>query len=368
MSAPHEPQLPPAQAPWVAGRGDKLRITAVRTFLTAPQGCPYLIGGSITGNALGGIDVARWDLKAKRFGAPLYALLGGRFRHRAAACTHVDGRDAEEFAGKVAAARERGFGHVRIQTAVPGSDTYGAAPAGAAEARARHDRSGRWDSAAYLRAVPPVLRRTRELVGDEVELPHDAHERLDPRQAGEFLRRVADAGLYFVEDVLAPEDAAHFTRLRAASPVPLAMGERFSDPTRFPPLPAGPVIDFARTRIPTLGGLTPARNSPPPANCAASGSPRTGRATSAHSRRRPPSPSTPPAPPSASRRRRPSARRFWRSSPGRSCRAWGRWSPGRPRGWASTSTRAPRAGIPPEPLAHDRWALLRTTDGSVPRP
>ncbi|WP_086705936.1 enolase C-terminal domain-like protein [Streptomyces antimycoticus] len=101
---------------------------------------------------------------------------------------------------------------------------------------------------------------------------------------GSSCARVADAGLYFVEDGLAPEDAAHFARLRAASPVPLAMGERFSDPTRFPPLPAGLVIDFARTRISTLGGLTPARNSPPPANCAASGSPRTGRATSAHSR------------------------------------------------------------------------------------
>ncbi|MCQ8188139.1 hypothetical protein [Streptomyces rugosispiralis] len=42
MSAPREPHLPPAQAPWVAERGDKLRVTAVRTFLTTPQGCPHL--------------------------------------------------------------------------------------------------------------------------------------------------------------------------------------------------------------------------------------------------------------------------------------------------------------------------------------
>nr|WP_236055708.1 hypothetical protein [Streptomyces sabulosicollis] len=43
MSAPREPHLPPDQAPWVEERGDKLRITAVRAFLTAPQGCPHLI-------------------------------------------------------------------------------------------------------------------------------------------------------------------------------------------------------------------------------------------------------------------------------------------------------------------------------------
>ncbi|MEV5773417.1 enolase C-terminal domain-like protein [Streptomyces antimycoticus] len=428
MSAPHVPQLPLAQAPWVAGRGDKFRITAVRTFLTAPQGCPYLIvrietndpglyglgcasdpqrtlavrsviddylapllrgrdpgdiedlhrlvlnsaywrGGSITGNALGGVDVALWDLKAKRLGAPLYALLGGRFRHRAAAYTHVDGRDAEELADKVAAARERGFGHVRVQTAVPGSDTYGAAPAGAAEARARHDRSGRWDSAAYLRAVPPVLRRTRELVGDDVELLHDAHERLDPRQAGEFLCRVADAGLYFVEDVLAPEDAAHFARLRAVSPVPLAMGELFSDPTQFLPLLAGPVIDFARIRIPTLGGLTPAR--------------KLAAVCELHGVRL-----APHGPGDVSPLAQAATVALDISSPAFGVQEAATFReavlevfPGTivPRLGAMEPREAPGLGVDfdesaarrypaPEPLAHDRWALLRTTDGSVQRP
>lgn len=118
-----------APAPWVEERGAKIRITAVSTFLTAPHGCPHLVvrvetnepglyglgcasdpqrtlavrsvlddylapmlvgrdpddiddihrlllnsaywrGGSVTGNALGGVDVALWDLKAKRLGAP----------------------------------------------------------------------------------------------------------------------------------------------------------------------------------------------------------------------------------------------------------------------------------------------------------
>lgn len=428
MSAPHEPHLPLAQAPWVEQRGDRLRITAVRTFLTAPQGCPHLIvrvetndpglyglgcasdpqrtlavrsviddylapllrgrapgdiedlhrlilnsaywrGGSITGNALGGIDVALWDLKAKRLGAPLHALLGGRFRHRAAAYTHVDGRDAEELADKVAAARERGFGHVRIQSAVPGSDTYGAAPSGAAEARARHERSGRWDSAAYLRGVPSVLCRTRELVGDDVELLHDAHERLDPRQAGEFLRRVADAGLYFVEDVLAPEDAAHFARLRAASPVPLAMGELFSDVTQFLPLLAGPVIDFARIRIPTIGGLTPARKLA--AACELYGvrlaphgpgdvSPLAQAATIALDISSPAF-----GVQEAATFREPVHEVF----PGTIVPHLGAMEPHETPGLGVDFDEIAARRYPvPEPLAHDRWALLRTVDGSVQRP
>ncbi|GAA0921348.1 MULTISPECIES: hypothetical protein [Streptomyces violaceusniger group] len=46
MSAPREPHLPLAKAPWAEERGDKLRITTVRTFLTASQGClaPLLRG------------------------------------------------------------------------------------------------------------------------------------------------------------------------------------------------------------------------------------------------------------------------------------------------------------------------------------
>lgn len=151
------------------------------------------------------------------------------------------------------AARERGYRHVRIQAAVPGSDTYGAAGA------ASSDRTVPWNSAAYLKTVPDVLTRVRERVGDEVELLHDVHERLDPRQARDFLRRIEGAALYFVEDLLAPEDAGHFRRLHASSPVPLAVGELFHDTRQFMEVLEGPSIDFARIRVPTLGGLTPAR-------------------------------------------------------------------------------------------------------------
>ncbi|WP_238016956.1 enolase C-terminal domain-like protein [Dactylosporangium sp. AC04546] len=298
---------PLAAAPWDTGGGT--RITQVRTFLCAPQGCPYLIvrvetnqpglyglgcasdpqrtlavravldgylgpllhgrdpgdiedlhrlllnsgywrGGSIAGNALGAVDVALWDLKAKAAGLPLYSLLGGRARHGAEAYTHVDGADPGGIADRVAAAVEAGYRHVRVQVAVPGVDTYGAGGGG---------RQGVWDSLAYLRHVPPALAEVRRRVGDDVQLLHDAHERLTPSQARELVAAVADAGLYFLEDALAPEDAAHFGQLRAAGPVPLAMGELFDDVTRFLPLLEQRVVDFARLRIPTLGGLTPAR-------------------------------------------------------------------------------------------------------------
>ncbi|MFF7155215.1 enolase C-terminal domain-like protein [Streptomyces sp. NPDC008139] len=428
MALPDAGPAPLAPAPWVDERGAKIRITAVRTFLTAPHGCPHLVvrvetgepglyglgcasdpqrtlavrsvlddylaplltgrdpddiedihrlilnsaywrGGSVTGNALGGIDVALWDLKAKRLGAPLHSLFGGKVRAFAEAYTHVDGRDAAEIADKVQAAREHGYRHVRIQAAVPGADTYGASGGGTADADAVRERRAPWDSTGYLRHVPGVLTRVRELVRDDVELLHDVHERLDPRQARDFLRRVEDAGLYFVEDLLAPEDTRHFKRLHDASPVPLAVGELFHDTAQFTALLDGPDIDFARIRVPTLGGLTPARKIA--AFCELRGvrlaphgpadvSPVAQAATlamdiSSHAF----------GVQEAAVFRPPVHEVF----PGTVTATAGGLVPhDTPGHGVDFDEAAARRHPVPEPLAHDRWALLRNTDGSVQRP
>ncbi|MFD9324442.1 enolase C-terminal domain-like protein [Streptomyces sp. NPDC060065] len=421
----HAPLLAPA--PWVEERGAKIRITAVRTFLTAPHGCPHLVvrvetnepglyglgcasdpqrtlavrsvlddylspmligrdpddiedihrlllnsaywrGGSVTGNALGGVDVALWDLKAKRLGAPLYSLFGGRVRTGAEAYTHVDGADEKEIADQVAAARERGFRHVRVQAAVPGADTYGTAGA-AVDRDAVRARRVPWDSAAYVRTVPRILTRVRELVGDDVELLHDVHERLDPRQARDFLGRVEDAGLYFVEDLLAPEDAGHFARLHAVSPVPLAVGELFSDTAQFTALLDGPDIDFARIRVPTLGGLTPARKIA--ALCELRGV-----------RLAPHGPAdVSPVAQAATLALDVSSHAFGVQEAATFRPTVAEVFPGTvvPRGGVLVPSEVPGHGVDfdesaarrhpvPEPLEHDRWALLRNTDGSVQRP
>jgi mannonate dehydratase len=351
-------------APLIAGR-DPDDIEDIHRLLLNSA---YWRGGSITGNALGGVDVALWDLKAKRLGAPLYSLFGGRVRTRANAYTHVDGADAHEIADKVRAAQERGFGHVRIQAAVPGADTYGSDGAGVDAAAVRARRVA-WDSARYLRTVPPVLARVRDLVGDDVELLHDVHERLDARQARDFLRRVADVGLYFVEDLLAPEDAGHCARLHAASPVPLAVGELFHDTAQFMPLLDGPAIDFARIRVPTLGGLTPARKLA--AACELRGvrlaphgpadvSPVAQAATlaldiSSHA-----------FGVQEAATFRPAAHEVF---PGTIVPAGGGLTPhDTPGHGVDFDEAAARRHPVPEPLDHDRWALLRNTDGSVQRP
>ncbi|MFJ6079893.1 enolase C-terminal domain-like protein [Streptomyces sp. NPDC092369] len=425
-SAPPQPVLAPA--PWSATAADGVRVTAVRTFTCAPQGCPYVIvrvetnqpglyglgcasdpqrttairavvddylgpmllgrdpgdiedlhrlllnsgywrGGSIAHNALAGIDVALWDLKGKTAGLPLYSLLGGQVRDAADAYTHVDGQEAGEIADRVLAATEEGWRHVRVQVAVPGTDTYGTAPGDPVEARRRELRAGTWDSLSYLRQVPPVLRDIRERVGTGVELLHDAHERLTPSQARELVRAVEDAQLFFLEDALAPEDAAHFAQLRAAGTVPLAVGELYSEPQAYLPLLTDRLIDFARIRIPTLGGLTPTRKLV--AACELFGV-----------RTAPHGPGdVSPVGMAANLALDLSSPAFGVQEAATFAEATREVFPGTPvpRSGALYGWSAPGLGVDFDekaaarhpvtaPLQHDRWALLRATDGSAHRP
>jgi L-alanine-DL-glutamate epimerase-like enolase superfamily enzyme len=67
--------------------------------------------------AIGAVDTALWDIKAKAAGMPLYQLLGGRSRDGVLASAHAGGETIEDTLASVAALVERGYKAVRV--AVP---------------------------------------------------------------------------------------------------------------------------------------------------------------------------------------------------------------------------------------------------------
>ena len=60
-----------------------------------------------------------------------------------------------------------------------------------------------------------MMEYVRQEVGDEVELLHDIHERLQPIDAVRFAKDVEKFNLFFLEDALAPEDIAWFRHIRS---------------------------------------------------------------------------------------------------------------------------------------------------------
>ena len=65
-------------------------------------------GAAIMG-ALSALDIALWDIAGKHFGVPVYALLGGKTRHKARVYYHVLNETIEGLVEGCKAAKARGF-------------------------------------------------------------------------------------------------------------------------------------------------------------------------------------------------------------------------------------------------------------------
>ncbi len=303
-SAPEAAALPDPPAPASDKKLSPLKITDVKTILTAPAkirlvvvkvmtnepglyglGCatftqrarvvetavdkylkPFLLGkdpaqiedvyqssfvssywrnGPVLGNAISGVDMALWDLLGKRAGMPVYQLLGGKCRKAVDVYRHASGTTFQDVEKATRGFMEKGYRHVRVQVAVPGSSTYGAAGR-PGEPMGANDTPQLWEPAPYARTVPKLFEYLRKQLGDEVELLHDMHERVPPVLALRMAKDLEPFRLFFLEDPLSPEDVGYFEHMRKQTTTPLAMGELFNNTNEWLHLVTGRLIDFIR--------------------------------------------------------------------------------------------------------------------------
>ena len=214
----------------------------------------YWRNGPVLNNAISGADQALWDIKGKRAEMPVYQLLGGKCREAAACYAHAGGETPEEIVESIYSFIEQGYHYIRVQ-----QGGYGGLPStldkpeGAQTGAYFHPRQ-------YMRSHLKTFEKVREKLGDEVELLHDVHERLNPIDVVGFAKDMEEFRLYFLEDPLAPEDLEWFQNIRQQCSTPIAMGELFNHPREWQPLIAARLIDFIRMHVSQMGGITPARN------------------------------------------------------------------------------------------------------------
>src|SRR4051812_565974 len=157
--------------PFLVGRNvDEIEDIWQSSFVSS-----YWRNGPVLFNAMSGVDIALWDIKAKRAGMPLYQLLGGKVRLGAHCYFHAGGASFTEVEDSARRAMEQGFRHVRVQVSTPGYAGYGArgtAPGAGAqpEAIGPTNPGAVWESAPYVRLVPKMFEHLRTKLGDEVEL------------------------------------------------------------------------------------------------------------------------------------------------------------------------------------------------------
>ncbi len=217
----------------------------------------YWRNGPVLGNAISGVDMACWDILGKRAGLPVYQLFGGKCRKAVDVYRHASGSTFEEVEKAVRGHMEKGYRHVRAQLAIPGLATYGSKSN--PKAKPGNANTLTWEPRSYVRTVPKLFEHLRKKLGDEVELLHDMHERVPPILAMQLAKDLEPYQLFFLEDPFSPEDVGYFSKMREKTNTPIAMGELFNNPNEYVSLITGRLIDFIRIHLSQIGGLTPAR-------------------------------------------------------------------------------------------------------------
>jgi mannonate dehydratase len=213
----------------------------------------YWRNGPVLNNAVSGVDQALWDIKGKQAGMPVCDLLGGKSREAANVYVHADGPTAQDVADKVKEFVTDGYRFVRIQQGLYGGKaTTFAKPDGAPD-------GAYFDPRTYRRDTLAMIEHVRNEIGPDVELVHDVHERLSPADAVTFAKDVEPFRLFFLEDLLAPEDLEWFERVRSQCATPLAVGELFNHPLEWRTVTERRLVDFLRMHVSQMGGITPAR-------------------------------------------------------------------------------------------------------------
>jgi len=237
--------------PFLIGRG----VARIEEIWQMAMVHGYWRNGPVLNNAISGVDIALWDIKGKMAGMPVYQLLGGKCREAAAVYTHADGRDPQEVLDSVQRFVDEGYRYVRIQMG-----GYGGKKESMPKPNGAPD-GAYFDPRDYMRRMLRMIEYVRSNAGEEIELLHDVHERLQTIDAVQFAKDVEQYRLFFLEDILAPEDLEWFERIRQQCSTPIAMGELFNHPREWQPLIAGKLIDFIRMHISQMGGITPGRNA-----------------------------------------------------------------------------------------------------------
>ena len=255
------------------------RELAVASYLTDHL-CPLLVGrdatriedtwqyfyrgaywrrGPVTMSAIAAVDMALWDIKAKKAQMPLHELLGGKARDRVRVYAHATGATIADTVADVKRLLDAGFTAVRAQTDIPGTEgAYGVSAPGQLydPAKGTRPQETTWHTPSYLRHAPLMFEAVRDELGYDWDVLHDVHHRLSPLEAAQLGRSVERFSPFWLEDPTPAEDQSAFRTIRAHTTAPIATGEVLNSIWDVNTLITERLVDYVRTTVVHAGGIS----------------------------------------------------------------------------------------------------------------
>ena len=186
--------------------------------------------GGLAVQAIAALDVALWDLKARRAGLPLAKLLGA-YRD-GVPCYNTSGgflsSSLEAVLGNAHKSLALGIGGIKIKVGHP-------------------------DSAVDIGRVQAV----REAIGPAVPLMVDANQQWTRAKALRIGRILEAYDLTWIEEPLDAHDAEGHAALAAALDTPVATGEMLTSVAEHERMIRAGAADFIQPDAPRVGGITP---------------------------------------------------------------------------------------------------------------
>ncbi|MDF9747078.1 galactonate dehydratase [Natrinema salsiterrestre] len=192
-------------------------------------------GGPILMSAIAGIDQALWDIKGKRFDAPVYELLGGRARDRIRVYQWIGGDRPSEVGDAAADKVANGFTALKMNAT--------------SELR-------RVDNPAAIENAVDRLREVRERVGPEIDIGVDFHGRVSKPMAKRLAKALEPYDPMFIEEPVLSDHNDELHTLAQHTTIPIATGERLYSRWDFKEIFESGAVDVIQPDLSHAGGIT----------------------------------------------------------------------------------------------------------------
>jgi galactonate dehydratase len=190
-----------------------------------------------TQSALAAFDVASWDIIGQALGVPVWRLLGGRMRDRVPAYAngwYQTDRDPKAVADLARRVVERGYRALKLD------------PFGAANAEI---------SGPDRRVAVGVVAAVRDAVGPDVQIMLEMHGRFTAATAVRMAELLEPYEPEWIEEPVPPENPRTTARVRAATKLPIASGERAHTLEDIRPFLEQSLIDIVQVDLTHFGGF-----------------------------------------------------------------------------------------------------------------